>query len=152
MKVFIPLKFEWVRDFLLREKFTVIWLKMKTCLVLHCQVDMLEKHGHLVRNWKWKEDFYIFRQVRLWSSLPVEAVETKHKFQKWILQCVWLSLTVWCSHCSALWPHSNCNESGAPAKFNFNHVHASDPKLKSVVSAIWGLRRKRVGVSENKSF
>lgn len=32
------------------------------------------------------EDFYIFRQVRLWSSLTVEAVETKHKFQKWILQ------------------------------------------------------------------
>lgn len=67
------------------------------------------------------------------------------------------SLTVCCSHCSML--HSNCNENGVPTKYNFEHVHAGDLKLQSVVSAaislkygsaIWGLRKKSVGVLENK--
>lgn len=107
---------------LLREKVTIIWLKMKmTCfgVTLGRWISWGEKSGHEKRHWKWNKDFWIFRRVRLCNSLPVEAVETKLEFQKWIVQCMWLNLTQenpWpfcCRHCQM--PHSDCSENEMPS-------------------------------------
>lgn len=104
MEILIPLKSVWVRHLSMQNTvYSSGWRceqrsspkrKGYSNLTEDCQVwfyswqmDKLEKKVAK------KKDFFIFRGVRFWNSLPVEAVETKHKLQKWIVQCMLLTLT-----------------------------------------------------------
>lgn len=103
-------------------------------------------------------------QWGFWNSLPVAAVDTKHKFYKWIVQWIWLTLTQenprWFAAVVAVCPIAiamkmecllgTISSMSMRVTLKLQFVFSAAISLK-YDSALWGLRRKRVGVLENKS-